>query len=78
MSSTKLLILTFSWLMRMSAEAMDALLVALDDPLGVLVELSSESPWKATDLLTVSNLGWCLIGVMLPPIRAGFWSLTDG
>ena len=43
--------------MRMSAEAMDALLVALDDPLGVLVELSSESPWKATDLRTVSNLG---------------------
>ena len=57
MSSIKLLILTFSWLMRMSAEAMDALLVALDDPLGVLVELSSESPWKATDLRTVSNLG---------------------
>ena len=57
MSSTKLLILNFSWLMRMSAEAMDALLVALNDPLGVLVELSSESPWKATDLRTVSNLG---------------------
>ena len=57
MSSTKLLILNFSWLMRMSAEAMDALLVALNDPLGVLVELSSESSWKATDLRTVSNLG---------------------